>query len=208
MKREVASLTKMMTAYTILEICKQYRLKLNAIRIEICSVGSNIRGTSAKLRQGDCLSAEQLMYGMMLPSGNDAAFVLAKYFGKLLFEKKGYGNKEMTKIRSYQFNYHPYFVKYFLKQMNDHAATLKMVNSNFDSPHGLMNIQNVSTAYDMARLAAKAMQNPIFRKIVATKTYTCKPLRRAEISKKFNQQELRQRHTVQINDWVTGDGET
>ena len=42
----------------------------------------------------------------------------------------------------------------------------------------------------MARLAAKAMQNPIFRKIVATKTYTCKPLRRSEISKKFNQQEL------------------
>ena len=91
--------------------------------------------------------------------------------------------------------------------MNEHAATLKMVNSNFDSPHGLMNIQNVSTAYDMARLAAKAMQNPIFRKIVATKTFTCKPLRRAEISKKFNQQELRQRHTVQIDDWVTGDGE-
>ena len=84
MKREVASLTKMMTAYTILEICKQYRLKLNAIRIEICSVGSNIRGTSAKLRQGDCLSAEQLMYGMMLPSGNDAAVALGTHFGGII----------------------------------------------------------------------------------------------------------------------------
>ena len=80
------------------------------------------------------------MYGMMLPSGNDAAFVLAKYFGKLLFEKKGYGEKEMIKIKSHQFNYHPYFVKYFLKQMNDHAAALKMTNSHFDSPHGLMNV--------------------------------------------------------------------
>ena len=139
-KREVASLTKMMTAYTILELCKQYRLKLSAIRIEICSVGANIRGTSAKLRTGDCLSAEQLMYGMMLPSGNDAAFALAKYFGKLIYDKRGYGEKEMQKIRSYQFNYHPYFVKYFLKQMNDNAAALKMTNSHFDSPHGLMNI--------------------------------------------------------------------
>ena len=41
--------------------------------------------------------------------------------------------------------------------MNDNAAALKMTSSNFDSPHGLMNIQNWSTAYDMARLAAKAM---------------------------------------------------
>ena len=95
MKREVASLTKMMTAYTILELCKQYKLKLSAIRIEVCSVASNIRGTSAKLRKGDVLSAEQLMYGMMLPSGNDAAFALAKYFGKLIFDRKGYGDKDI-----------------------------------------------------------------------------------------------------------------
>ena len=59
----------------------------------------------------------------------------------------------------------------------------------------------------MARLAAKAMQNPMFRKVVATKTYQCKPLRRSEISKKFNQQELCLRQTVQINDWITNDGQ-
>ena len=142
MRRECASLTKMMTAYTIIELCKQYKLKLSAIRIEICSVSANIRGTSAKLRKGDVLSAEQLMYGMMLPSGNDAAFALAKYFGKLIFDRKGYGEKDINRIRSYQFNYHPYFVKYFLKQMNEYAVALKMTSSNFDSPHGLMNIQN------------------------------------------------------------------
>ena len=62
--------------------------------------------------------------------------------------------------------------------MNDNAAALKMTSSNFDSPHGLMNIQNWSTAYDMARLAAKAMQSPTFRKIVGTKTYSCRPYRR------------------------------
>ena len=207
MKREVASLTKMMTAYTIIELCKQYKLKLSAIRIEICSVAANIRGTSAKLRKGDCLSAEQLMYGMMLPSGNDAAFALAKYFGKLIFDRKGYTEKDMQKIRSFQFNYHPYYVKYFLKQMNDNATSLKMTNSNFDSPHGLMNIQNMSTAYDMARLASKAMQSPTFRKIVATKNYICRPYRRQELSKKFNKTELEGKATIQINDWDTGEGE-
>ena len=87
----------------------------------MCSVASNIRGTTAELKQGDIFTAEQLLYGMMLPSGNDAAFALAKYFGKLLFVKKGYTDKDIEKIKSFQFNYHPYFVKYFLKQMNENA---------------------------------------------------------------------------------------
>jgi len=103
------------------------------------------------------LTIEQLLYGVMLPSGNDAAFVLAKYFGRLVFEKKGYDERDQVRIRSYQFNYHPYFVKYFLKQMNDHAAQLKLLNTFFDSPHGLMNPQNVSTAYDMAKLTSICM---------------------------------------------------
>ena len=81
----------------------------------MCGVGSNIRGTTAKLKKGDILTAEELLYGCLLPSGNDAAFVLAKHFGRLLFEKKGYDEKDMQRIRSYQFNYHPYYVKYFLK---------------------------------------------------------------------------------------------
>ena len=64
-------------------------------------MGSNIRGTTAKLKKGDILTVEQLLYGMMLPSGNDAAFVLAKYFGRLIFEKKGYDERDMQRIRSY-----------------------------------------------------------------------------------------------------------
>ena len=50
----------------------------------------------------------------MLPSGNDAAFSLAKFFGKMIFERRGYDDKDIQRIRSYQFNYHPYYVKYFL----------------------------------------------------------------------------------------------
>ena len=118
----------------------------------------------------------------MLPSGNDAAFALSKFFGKMIFEKRGYDEKDMHRIRSYQFNYHQYYVKYFLNQMNINAASLKMSNTHFDSPHGLQNITNVSTAYDMARLASKCMLIPAFRKIVKTKTYRCKPKR--EVPKK------------------------
>ena len=61
--------------------------------------------------------------------------------------------------------------------MNCNAAALKMTNTNFDSPHGLQNITNVSTAYDMARLASKCMLIPAFRRIVNTKIYDCKPMK-------------------------------
>ena len=65
--------------------------------------------------------------------------------------------------------------------MNDHATSLKLQNSFFDSPHGLMNQQNVSTAYDMGRLTSICMQNPVFRTIVATKTYQCRGLREVKV---------------------------
>jgi len=74
---------------------------------------------------------------MMLPSGNDAAFALAKFFGKVIFRGRNYGDRERNQICSYQFNLHSYYVKYFLKEMNRVAADLKMVNTHFDSPHGL-----------------------------------------------------------------------
>jgi D-alanyl-D-alanine carboxypeptidase (penicillin-binding protein 5/6) len=93
----------------------------------------------------------------MLPSGNDAAFTLAQYFGKNLFRKK-YTHADISRIKSYQFNYHPYYAKYFLKEMNDYAEKLHMTSTYFDSPHGLMNIQNYSTAHDMAKLSAVCMK--------------------------------------------------
>ena len=57
--------------------------------------------------------------------------------------------------------------------MNEHAVKLGLSSTYFDSPHGLMNIENVSTAYDMARLSAIAIKNDYFRKIVSTSTYSC-----------------------------------
>ena len=57
--------------------------------------------------------------------------------------------------------------------MNDHAVRLGLSQTYFDSPHGLMNIENLSTAYDMARLSAIAIKNDYFRKVVSTASYTC-----------------------------------
>ena len=54
----------------------------------------------------------------MLPSGNDAAFALAQYFGKMIYKKRNMTAFDIQRVKSFQFNYHPHYVKYFLKEMN------------------------------------------------------------------------------------------
>ena len=86
--RQVASLTKIMTAFCVLNLLDKFGgtspyAQLNA-RITILRPVSKIIGTTADLIEGDQLSVEELMYGMMLPSGNDAATALAIHFGGIL----------------------------------------------------------------------------------------------------------------------------
>ena len=88
LKRECASLTKIMTAYVVLKLCEEWKYSLEKTEVTISDVASDIRGTSANLETGDILTIEQLLYGLMLPSGNDAAFALSQFFGKILFRKK------------------------------------------------------------------------------------------------------------------------
>ena len=107
----------------------------------------------------------------MLPSGNDAAFALAQYFGFKLFQKK-YTAADIPKIKSFQFDYHPYFAKYFLKEMNIFAAKYGLTQTYFDSPHGLQNVENLSSAADMAKLAGICTKDETLRKIVNCKSYT------------------------------------
>jgi D-alanyl-D-alanine carboxypeptidase len=87
-RREVASITKMMTFYTIINIIEDYKIDPSQTFITVCRQATSIIGTSADLIEDDILSVRQLFYGMMLPSGNDAAFLLAEYFGQILKDKK------------------------------------------------------------------------------------------------------------------------
>lgn len=124
---------------------------------------------------------------MMLPSGNDAAFALAEHFGDLIYHEK-YSELDCTEssimttsfqqVSSWQFN--ESMVKYFLKEMNLNAHTLKMSASNFDSPHGLMNKYNYSSAYDMCIITMQCMKYPLFREVVRTKQYTCYSLKKSK----------------------------
>ena len=105
---------------------------------------------------------------MMLPSGNDASFALAEYFGQILKNKKYTGNQDSFGYSSASpFASHP-TLKYFLKEMNNNASKLKMVDSHYDSPHGLKNQRNFATAYDICLLVTECMKNKTFWEVVST----------------------------------------
>ena len=101
-------------------------------------------GTSIGLKDGYKLSLESLVWGMMLESGNDAAKLVANYIA---------GSEEG-----------------FAKLMNNKAREIGMLNTNFVTASGLDSDEHYSTAYDMALLGARAVDNPLFREICSTKT--------------------------------------
>ena len=134
----IASTTKIMTALIICEQCNV----LDRMRIPKEAVG--IEGSSMYLQEGEVLTLQELLYGLMLQSGNDAAVALAIYCGGT--------------------------VEGFAELMNDKARNLGLRNTHFENPNGLDSPGHYSTARDLAVLAAYAMENPIFRKTVSTKS--------------------------------------
>ena len=133
----IASTTKIMTALIICEQCNV----LDRMRIPKEAVG--IEGSSMYLQEGEVLTLQELLYGLMLRSGNDAAVALAIYCGGT--------------------------VEGFAELMNDKARALGMTESHFVNPNGLDAPGHYSTARDLAILAAYAMDNPIFYKTVSAK---------------------------------------
>ena len=138
----IASTTKIMTCIIALEN--------SDIEKEI-TVGEEVLsmyGTNIYIEKGEKLKIIDLLYGLMLRSGNDAAIALA-------YNTLGYEN--------------------FINKMNEKAKEIGMVNTSFENPHGLDDdTKNYSTAYDMALLSRYAYNNPIYRKIVSTKKYITK----------------------------------
>ena len=139
-KSLIASTTKIMTA---LVICEQTNV---LDRVKIPKEAVSIEGSSMYLKEGEVLTVQELLYGLMLQSGNDAAVALAIHCGGT--------------------------VEGFTELMNDKAHRLGMTQSHFANPNGLDSPGNYSTARDMAILTAYAMQNPIFAQTVSTKTIT------------------------------------
>ena len=134
----IASTTKIMTALVVCEQCNV----LDRMRIPKEAVG--IEGSSLYLQEGEVLTIQELLYGLMLHSGNDAAVALAIYCGGT--------------------------VEGFVELMNDKAHNLGLSGTHFANPNGLDAPGHYATARDLATLAAYAMENPIFYQTVSTKS--------------------------------------
>lgn len=136
----IASTTKIMTALVVLEHCGLSE------PVKILPDYTAVEGSSMYLHPGETYTVEELLYGMMLASGNDAATALACHTA---------GSIEA-----------------FAQLMNDKAAELGLENTAFRNPHGLDADGHHSTARDLADLACYAMQNEQFRAIVSTNSIT------------------------------------
>ena len=134
----MASTTKVMTALLAIEngdLSSEVTCSSNAF---------GVPGTSIYLAEGETLTLEQMLYGLMLASGNDAAVAIAEHIG---------GS-----------------VPQFVQRMNARAAELGAANTHFANPNGLPDDTHVTTAYDLARIARAAMGNEAFRRIVSTRS--------------------------------------
>jgi D-alanyl-D-alanine carboxypeptidase (penicillin-binding protein 5/6) len=115
----------------------------------------NTSGSTSDVKAGEQLPVGELLYGLMLPSGNDASVALAEHFGERLAEKGGNGEPA-----------NPY--DSFIDAMNQKADAIGMKSTGFNNPHGLPSEGHQTTARDMARLAHAAFRLPEFRKLVST----------------------------------------
>ncbi|KAL4441658.1 hypothetical protein ABPG74_021590 [Tetrahymena malaccensis] len=172
--REVASLTKIMTCYIICQAIQRKKIKQTE-QIKISRAAASMIGTSAYLRSGDQLTVWDLLHGLMLPSGNDAAFALAEYMGRILFfEDNDYKEQLQQNPNSFENCKAKDAIKCFLKEMNRVAKDLKLTNTKYSNPHGLVNKSNRSSALDICKLSAHCLnKSQLFRQIVKTKQYTC-----------------------------------
>lgn len=144
-KRLIASISKIMTAIVAIEYGDLDK------KIEVTDIIKKSFGSGIYIKVGEKITLKDLLYGLMLRSGNDAALQIAEHIS---------GN-----------------VDEFVYLMNEYASKLNMKNTKFINPHGLENEEgkgNTSTSYDMALLTSYAIQNVTFKEIFGTKEYTCK----------------------------------
>lgn len=137
-KKYMASTTKILTAICVIE-----NFDVNK-EIVVSKETCNVEGSSIYLEDGEILSIKDLLYGLMLRSGNDCAETLAVCCS---------GS-----------------IENFAYLMNQTAKKIGALNSNFVNPHGLHDDNHYTTAYDLALISAYAIKNPTFKEIVSTKS--------------------------------------
>ncbi|MGE3806236.1 MAG: D-alanyl-D-alanine carboxypeptidase family protein, partial [Gemmataceae bacterium] len=154
-RRVMASTTKMMTAWIVLQLAAENPKALDEV-IVVSERAAKTGGSSAKIQAGERYPVRDMLYGLLLPSGNDAAVALGEHFGKRFVDKN---DEDADPLAA------------FVAEMNRRAAALKMTETKYFDPHG--NSKNHSCARDLTLLAHAALKNPLFAKYVQTRRHQC-----------------------------------
>ena len=144
-KHAMASTTKIMTAIVAIERCNMDEI------VDVSATAANQEGSAAYISEGNQYYMKDLLYGLMLNSGNDAAVAIAEHVS---------GSEES-----------------FAELMNEKAEELGLGNTHFMNPSGLDNPEHYTTVYNLALIARYAMTLPQFREIVATQTAQAQALK-------------------------------
>jgi D-alanyl-D-alanine carboxypeptidase (penicillin-binding protein 5/6) len=153
---DIASTTKMMTA---LLIAKEIQNDPNVLEesISFSKRADQTIGSSATVRAGESIRLKDALYGLMLPSGNDASVALAEWYGL----RKSAAERKLDPL------------KLFIDAMNEQANELKMNQSTFRNTHGLTHPEHKSSCADLITLARELMKFPLVMEIVQTRQYSC-----------------------------------
>ena len=145
-----ASITKLLTSYVVLQYMKPEDTVVVGDALNLVQEGSSL----ANLQRGDKLTVAQLIAGMMLPSGNDAAQVAAVAAGRVIA-----GDKDLSYEKA---------VAVFVKEMNEQAEALGMKNSHFENPDGWHHENHYTTMADLVKLSEKVLAEPEITKHTCT----------------------------------------
>lgn len=151
--RDPASTTKTMTAYLVCELAESDPVVLDEV-ITFSERADKTSGSTADVNAGEKVTAGELLYGLMLPSGNDASVAFAEHFGNRFPGEQGDTSYDR-----------------FIAAMNAAAKRLGMDETGYRNPHGLTAEGHVTSARDLVKLANASMQFETFRKVVATRRH-------------------------------------
>jgi D-alanyl-D-alanine carboxypeptidase (penicillin-binding protein 5/6) len=156
-RRDIASTTKIMPAYLVFKHAESHPEVLDEI-IEFSQRADETEGSTAGVRTGEKISVRELLYGLMLPSGNDASVALAEHFGTRLAPPN----------KKYASSYDA-----FIGAMNEVANELGMDTTRYENPNGLPEKGHQSCAGDLLKLTHASMQLPMFCEYVSTPKRGC-----------------------------------
>ena len=151
---EMASTTKMMTALIVVRRAAEDARVLDEV-VTFSERADRTPGSTSGVKVGETVAVGELLYGLLLPSGNDAATAFAEHFGPRCAPAAAAPGEDAPLAR-------------FVAEMNRVAAELGLAETHFDNPHGLPVKTHRSSARDLARLASVALRDPNFARVVNT----------------------------------------